>query len=297
MYATRLGGRGKGFRAQRSSSMANALEALWTAFSEFAPRLLGAGLVLVLTFLVGRFLQRLGAGFLRRIGLDNLFETTGAAASLQQVGFGRRPSFVFGYVLFWGVLLAGVAATLSILGLASLQRNIDLIVALAGKAVVAVLILAGGLAAAGWLSNLAATQAESSGLRGGDLFRRAIFGFVLVVAALVAAAQVGIEISVLVLLAAVLFGTAGIVAALALGLGLAPLSGNIAAGRYVQGNNISPGDEISVDGIQGTVEELGLASVTLKSEDGRIHYVPNRILLEGVVSKTSQDAGQQNRQE
>jgi small-conductance mechanosensitive channel len=104
----------------------------------------------------------------------------------------------------------------------------------------------------------------------------------------VAAAQVGIEISVLVLLALVLFGTVGIVAALVLGLGLAPLSGNIAAGRYVQGNGIRPGDEISVNGVEGIVEKLSFASVTLRSEDGRIHHVPNRILLEGVVSKTSQ---------
>ena len=276
--------------------MANALEALWTAFSGFAPRLLGAGLVLVLTFLVARVLQRLGARALQRIGLDDLFETTGAASSLQQVGFGRRPSFVIGYVLFWGVLLAGVAASLSILGLASLQRNMDLIVTLAGKAAVAVLILAAGLAAAGWLSNLASARAEGAGLRGGDLFGRAVFAIVLAVAVLVAAAQVGIEISVLVLLAAILFGTAGIVAALALGLGLVPLSGNIAAGRYVQGNGIRRGDEISVNGVQGTVEELGLASVTLRSEDGHIHHVPNRVLLEQVVSKISPDDEQQTRQ-
>ena len=213
----------------------------------------------------------------------------GPPLSLQQVGFGRRPSFVFGYVLFWGVLLAGVAAALSILGLASLQRNMDLMVALAGKAVVAVLILAAGLAAAGWLSNLASAQAEGAGLRGGDLFGRAVFAFVLAVAVLVAAAQVGIEISVLVLLAAIIFGTAGIVAALALGLGLVPLSGNIAAGRYVEGNGIRQGDEISVNGIRGTVEELGLASVTLRSDDGNIHHVPNRVLLEEVVSKIPPD--------
>jgi small-conductance mechanosensitive channel len=276
--------------------MANALEALWTAFSGFAPRLLGAGLVLVLTFLVARVLQRLGARALQRIGLDDLFETTGAASSLQQVGFGRRPSLVIGYVLFWGVLLAGVAAALSILRLASLQRNMDLIVTLAGKAVVAVVILAAGLAAAGWLSNLASARAEGAGLRGGDLFGRAVFAFVLAVAVLVAAAQVGIEISVLVLLAAIFFGTAAIVAALALGLGLVPLSGNIAAGRYVQGDGIRRGDEISVNGVQGTVEELGLASVTLRSEDGHIHHVPNRVLLEQVVSKISPDDEQQTRQ-
>jgi small-conductance mechanosensitive channel len=281
---------------RRSLPMANALEALWTAFSGFTPRLLGAVLVLVVAFLLARLLQRLGARFLQRVGLDRLFESTGAAASLQRVGFGRSPSFVIGYVLFWGVLLAGVAAALSILGLASLERNVDLVVALAGKALVAVLILAGGLAAAGWLSNLAATRSESAGLRGGDLFGRVVFAFVLAIAAMLAAAQLGIKISILVLLAAILFGTVGIVAALALGLGLVPLSGNIAAGRYVQGNGIREGDEISVNGIEGTVEELGLASVTLRSGDGRIHYIPNRVLLEGVVSKTPPDDRREQQQ-
>jgi small-conductance mechanosensitive channel len=270
--------------------MANALNALWTAFTEFTPRLLGAGLILVLTFLAARFLQRWGIRLLRRVGLDDAFERTGAASSLQRVGFGRSPSAVFGYVIFWGILLAGVAAALSTLGLASLQRNIDLIVALAGKALVAVLILAGGLAVAGWLSNLAAQQAEDAELRGGDIFRRAVFAAVLTVAALLAAAQVGIEISLLVILAVVLFGTVGLVAAIALGVGLAPLSGNIAAGRYVQGNNIRPGDEISVDGIEGTVEELGLASVTLRSENGSLHHIPNRVLLEGVVTRRERRA-------
>jgi small-conductance mechanosensitive channel len=89
----------------------------------------------------------------------------------------------------------------------------------------------------------------------------------------------------LVLLATVFLGTAGLVVALSLGVGLAPLSGNIAAGRYVQGNDIQVGDEISVDGVEGTVEQLGYASVTLRSEDGSLHHVPNRVLLEGIVTK------------
>jgi small-conductance mechanosensitive channel len=41
-----------------------------------------------------------------------------------------------------------------------------------------------------------------------------------------------------------------------------------------------------VDGIEGTVEELGHAAVTLRSGDGYLYRVPNRALLEGVVRKT-----------
>jgi small-conductance mechanosensitive channel len=53
----------------------------------------------------------------------------------------------------------------------------------------------------------------------------------------------------------------------------------------VQGNDIQVGDEISVDGVTGIIENLGYASVTLRSEDGSLHHVPNRALLEGVVTK------------
>ena len=265
--------------------MSDALNASWTAVSELVPRLLGAGLVLFATFLVARLLQRLGARLLRGVGFDDLLERTGSSSSLRRVGFAGAPSMLVGYVIFWGVLLAGAAAALSVLGLSSLQENIDLIVVLAGKALVAVLILAGGLAVAGWLSNLAAREAEEAGLRGGDLFRRGIFAAVFAVAALLAGDQLGIDISLLVLLAAVFLGTVGLVVALSLGVGLAPLSGNIAASRYVQGNDIQAGDEISVDGVTGVIEQLGFASVTLRSEDGSLHHVPNRVLLEGIVTK------------
>jgi small-conductance mechanosensitive channel len=268
--------------------MSDALNASWTAVSELVPRLLGAGLVLFAAFLAARLLERLGARLLRGVGFDDVLERTGSASSLRRVGFARAPSLLIGYVIFWGILLAGAAAALSVLGLSSLQENIDLIVVLVGRALVAVLILGGGLAAAGWLSNLASREAEEAGLRGGDLFRRAIFVVVLAVATLLAAAQLEIDISLLVLLAAVFLGTAGLVVALALGVGLAPLSGNIAAGRYVQGNDIRVGDEISVDGVEGTVEQLGYASVTLRSGDGSLHHVPNRVLLEGIVTKRVQ---------
>ncbi len=213
--------------------MSDALSASWTAVSELVPRLLGAGLVLFAAFLAARLLQRLGPRLLRGVGLDDVLERTGSTFSLRRIGFTRAPSVLIGYVLFWGILLAGAAAALSVLGLSSLQENIDLIVVLAGKVLVAALILAGGLAVAGWLSNLAAREAEEAGLRGGDLFRSGMFAAVLAVSTLLAAAQLGIDISLLVLLTAVFLGALGLVVALSLGVGLAPLSGNIAAGRYV----------------------------------------------------------------
>jgi small-conductance mechanosensitive channel len=107
---------------------------------------------------------------------------------------------------------------------------------------------------------------------------------VIVIAALLAAAQLGLETYVIVLLAAIVLATIGLVTALALGQGLALLSSNIAAGRYVQ-DGTTVGDVISVNGIEGTVEELGYASVTIRSDDGHLYRIPNRTLLENIVRK------------
>jgi small-conductance mechanosensitive channel len=260
------------------------IERLLTVLAEFVPRLVGAVVVLLAALVIALLLQRLVARFLEGIGLDALFERTGAANSLSQLGYEGGPSRLLGLVLFWGIILTGVASSLSVLGLSSLETTMDQIVNLSGRALVALVILIVGVMSAGWLAELVAREAEGAGLRGPNVFRRVVFSAVVAVAALLAAEQIGLETYVLILLAVVVLGTIGLVAALALGQGLALLSGNIAAGRYVQ-DGTRVGDVISVDGVEGTVEELGYASISVRSEDGHLYRIPNRTLLENVVRK------------
>ncbi|MBA2443377.1 MAG: mechanosensitive ion channel family protein [Rubrobacter sp.] len=251
---------------------------------DFIPRLLGAAVVLLVAFVAAQLLQGLLARLLRHLRLDELSERTGATESLWKLGYGDGPSRLLGLVLFWGVMLTGLAGALSALGLSSLQQTMSQVVNLSGQALVALVILLAGVMSAGWLSGLVAREAERAGLRGMDVFRRVTFAAVIAVAALLAAGQLGLETSVLVLLAVVALATLGLTTALALGPGLVPLSGNIAAGRYVQ-EDLAVGEEISVEGVEGTVEELGHASVTLRSEDGYLYRIPNRTILESIVRK------------
>ena len=254
------------------------------AIMDFAPKLLGAAVVLVVTLLASFLFQRLAARLLESAGLDNLFERTGASESLWRLGYNRGPSHLIGTVIFWGVLLTGLASTLSVLGLSSLQDTMSQISTLFGRVLVALAIMIGGTMFAGWLSSLVAGEAERAGLRGQNVFRRIVFITIVAVTGLIAASQLGIETSMLVLLAIVLLATIGLATALTLGQGLAQLSGNIAASRYVQ-DGTALGDVISVNGVEGTVEELGHASITLRSEDGYLYRIPNQTLLEAVVRK------------
>jgi small-conductance mechanosensitive channel len=260
---------------------------LVTAATEFVPRLLGALVIMLVALLVALVLQRLSARLLAAIGLDELTERTGVTSSLRQLGYDHGPSRLLGLVIFWGVLLIGLAGALSVLGLSSLEQTMDQVINLAGRALVALVILIAGIMSAGWLAELVARESESAGLRGSNVFRRVVFITVVSVTALVAATQLGLETSFLILLATVILATMGLVAALALGPSLVPLSGNIAAGRYVR-EGINRGDEISVNGVEGTVEELGYAAITVRSEDGYLYRIPNRTLLEGVVRKRAE---------
>jgi len=262
------------------------MQDLLTTLAEFVPHLVGAMVVLLAALVVALLLQRLMARFLEGIGLDDLFERTGAANTLWHFGYEGGPSRLLGVVLFWGIMLTGVAGALSVLGLSSLEHTMDQIIDLSGRALVALVILIAGVMSAGWLAELVAREAEGAGLRGLNIFRRVVFSTIVAIAALLAAEQLGLETYVLIQLAVVVLATVGLVAALALGQGIALLSGNIAAGRYVQ-DGTQVGDVISVDGIEGTVEELSYASISVRSEDGHLYRIPNRTLLENVVRKQS----------
>lgn len=251
---------------------------------DFIPRLVGAVAILLAAFVGAVLLQRFLERLLSQTGLDDLSERTGASYWIWRLGYSGGPSRLFSLVLFVIVIITGIAGSLSALGIASLEQTTNEIINLSRQALVALAILLAGVMSAGWLSELVGRESERAGLRGVNAFRRTVFVAVVALSALLAAAQIGIETSVLVLFTAVLLAAAGLAVALALGPGLVPLSANIAAGRYVR-EDLAVGDEISLNGAEGTVEELGYASVILRSDDGYLYRVPNRTLLEGIVRK------------
>ena len=257
---------------------------LLNAITDLIPRLVGAVGVLLVMLLLAIVLQRLATRALQNLGLDDLFESTGASNSLWKIGYTGGPSRLLGFALFTGVIMVGVASALSILGLSSLDNTTTQLVNFSGRALVALVIMIAGIMAAGWLAELTARESERAGLRGSSNIRRVVFATVLTVTTLIAASQLGLNTTLLVILAIVILATIGVAAALAIGQGLVLLSGNIAASRYVQ-DDVQQGDVISVNDIEGTVEELGYASLTIRSEDGHLYRIPNQTLLQNIVRK------------
>ena len=75
---------------------------------------------------------------------------------------------------------------------------------------------------------------------------------------------------------------AGLAVALAVGLGCRDLVGQIIAGIYVR-EMFRLGQKVSIDGMQGTIEEIGTVKTVLQNEQGELLYIANRNLLEQQV--------------
>ncbi len=102
------------------------------------------------------------------------------------------------------------------------------------------------------------------------------------VSGVLALSQLGVDTTILTIIAAAaLFGVAGAFALL-VGLGGRALGGELAAGRYLN-RLVTVGDVVEIDGVSGTVAALHPASVELEDADGSRVHVPNTKLTSSAI--------------
>ncbi len=254
------------------------------AFVVYVPRIVGALALLVLGFVLAVFARRVTPFLLRRVRFDRVCDSVGITNLMREGGISRTPTQFASVVVFYAVLALTIVTAMGSLGLDILAGTVNQILLYAPRALVAVLTLILGAAAAGLLAQLTGRVLSDVGVnRTGALKTFVRFG-VIFISAILAAAVLGIDVTILIVVTIIGLGAAALAAALALGLGLRELSENVAAGRHVS-QGIAEGDEISLNGISGTVERIDHTMTTVRGPDGRVYLVPNSHFLAHVVEK------------
>ncbi|WP_025745940.1 mechanosensitive ion channel family protein [Kallotenue papyrolyticum] len=250
----------------------------------YIPRVLGALMIIVVGVILAVLARRTTAFALRRLRFDLVCERIGIARLLQAGGMQRTPSQFVATIVFYAMVIFAVLAALGPLGLDFLALALNQVLLYAPRLLAAVLILILGSSAAGLLAELADSTLAGVGVRRSAAVRSLVQVGVVYIAVILAAAVLGIDVTILIVITVIVLGGIALTAALALGLGLRELSRNIAASRYI-GEGIVEGDEIVVSGYSGRVERIGYALTTLRASDGRIYLVPNGLFLSEVVQK------------
>jgi small-conductance mechanosensitive channel len=246
---------------------------------QFLPRLGGALVLIVAGLLIAGILGRLTRRALERAGLDRLAERAGATELLGRGGLGSSLSALVATAVRLTIIVVACFAALTLLGLAFLSDSLNQAILFIPQLVMAlVLVLVGivvGALARAWADRTTA-QLDFPVAIG-----PVVQVVVVVLFGLCAAAQAGVSVAPLVVVALLLLGTIAVTLALAFGLGAREVARSLTSRRYAQ-TDFAVGQTIRVGDVRGEILRMDAAALTLKAGAETIR-VPNSVIVEQIV--------------
>ena len=259
-----------------------------SAFSDLAarvvaylPTLLLALVILVVGWAVARLLATLARRLAHRAGLDGVVERGGLAEGLAQAKITRPASDLVALLIFWLVFLVSLLLALETLGWTLAILPLQNLISYLPRVLAAILIVVAGAWLAQALGKVAQAAVASMGVEFHEGIGRVVRGLLLVVTAVLAVEQLGLNLTFLTdaltnLLTIVVAGLA-----LAFGLGGRDVTRNVLAGYYAR-DQFAPGEGLVVDGEVGTLESIGTVNAQIAIGE-EILVIPNTRLTEGTV--------------
>jgi len=205
----------------------------------------------------------------------------------------RESASAIAGLVFSGCIIAGLLVALGFVSPDDLDRLPSDAIGFLPKVISAAIVAIGGNIAATFAQTATAKAVAGSG-PASRLAPMIVRLAILAASMILAAAQLGVDTTVInISVAALLFGIAATLA-LVIGLGGRQVASEVAAGR-VWRRSLEPGDEIRASGvagvdIDGVVVEIHPTAIEVEGADATL-FVPNSKLLETVVERKRRAEG------
>lgn len=191
-------------------------EALGIAI-EFLPRLIGALLILLIGWIIGRILGGVVARLVDKVELDRMVLDTPLGAILG--GTERAVSHAFGTLTRWFVYALAILAAADVLAIAVLSEWINTAVSYLPAFIAGLLIIILGFVVADFIGDAIKRTQAATHTRYTDVFATGVQFFLYFIVIVIGLDTMGIEVDILFVFARAL--SWGIAVALALGAGIA----------------------------------------------------------------------------
>lgn len=251
---------------------------LGTGFVAYVPTLI-LGLV---TFIIGFLFAKLVRFVIRTIGtklkLDTVAESLGISDLLRKFGVKATLPALIATIFFWIIFIYFLKVTADILGVDDISNFVSSFIAFLPKLAVAIVILMAGLLAADLVRGFVRNGLEAVGVEYAGMIAKFCYGLLAVMILTVVLGQLGIQTELLNAAVKIILAAVGLAVALALGLGLRPVTKNVVTGVYAR-DIYTPGSIVNVDGTDATVVEVGPVATRLEVGEGRFLVVPNSKLV------------------
>lgn len=234
---------------------------------EHLPAVLGAVVLLLVGWGVA-WLLRYATVHIAERTVARLARTRPLDTRVQQPRSYSAAPTIASRIVFWVVLLFFVLAASEVLELEVVSSLLTAVTAYLPRLFAGLLILFIGL----WLAEVTRAvlrrTSTTIGIEQGDVLGRLGQALVLLTVFSIAAGQIGIDNTLLVVLVAILFGVILGTIALALSLGAKTTIANLLAAQSIA-QMYSPGDVIRIGDIEGKILRITRTSLILETHDGQ----------------------------
>ncbi|KPJ85823.1 MAG: hypothetical protein AMS18_16025 [Gemmatimonas sp. SG8_17] len=238
------------------------------SLKQLLPQLIAAASLLIAGWLLAHLLKllanRLIAGVLERFrkhaDLKYAVEEAGVRSA--------APRIVAGFV-FWVVFLLFAAAAVESLGFTVVTGVLSEITYYLPNVLAAAVVVAGGVVIGKLVRKGVSAAARSSGIVRAGRVGQTAQGTVIIVAAVIALDQIGIDAQLLITLVTVIIGAAFASAGLAFGIGAKTTVSNIVASYYLS-QTYRIGQTVRIGEIQGEILQVTPTAVILATPEGRL---------------------------
>ncbi len=261
--------------------ISNWQDALRDAFSGFGqkvsenlPNVMGAILLLVAGWIIGRLLRAVMVRFVHLLdrGVRRLTTRYG-----DQPGFLSASAEVLGSVVFWVIILFFLTAATQVLGLSSFVGWLNRVVEYLPTLLTGCIIILAGFLLSALVRDLVSTAAPV-GEHQRLLLGRVAQAVILVTAIVIGADQIGIKVTFLVIMVTVLASALLGGLALTLSLGARTYVSNLIGAHYLS-QQFRTGQTVRTGAYEGRILEFTATSIVLETADGRVN-LPGKLYHE-----------------
>jgi hypothetical protein len=257
----------------------------WNHVIGIAPQIVAMVVVLILGYVVAKFVARAITTLSEKLGLQTAADQSGLADSMHHMGLQRNVPAIIGTIVFWLLMSVFLMAAFNILGLQAVSDAMQEIVHYIPRLLVATVLVVVGLLVATFLRGVVATSADRVGLSYAEYLANGCYYVFALLTFIAAFKQLGVQFDLLEQLILIAFGAVAVGFGLAFGLGGRDVMAGILAGYYVR-QRLHAGDHVHVGNLEGTVREVGpVATIIETEEDGLLNRrsVPNTKMLNEAV--------------
>lgn len=253
------------------------------------PNLLGALIILLIGWGIGKLIQAVVTRVLNAVHFNDVTERAGINSVLSRADISARPSTILGVLAYWFVFLFAVNAAVSALGIPALSALISAVILYLPKVFAALLVIVAGAWIANALGRLTTTSATTAGISFAPVLGNIVLWSVLFFTFAIALNVLGLPFPFLTIAFAVIVGGMALAAALAFGLGGREYASDVLAGRELR-TLFNTGDHFVAEDLEGMINSMRPTVTIVSTARGDI-AVQNSELMRKHATKPSPASG------